>query len=220
MRRQRSGAVGVLARQQRGDVTRDKGAAKGVTRFVYPSTSCLGRSIRGDDGPVLVLARGRVHLGDVTGLATEGAHVSLAVGQPIVALFHAVAGFTASLCVVKLRSDQALSALTFGELVQWAIEIIAQIDATRIECEVVRPALGRLLEIDRVVKRIVTIGAFDDPFGMNVPRAPRASFEEMFMPESEIRCGETIWPVVIVLHCSGEQLSRAKGVCESTWTNP
>ena len=66
---------------------------------------------------------------------------------------------------------KCLGAVPLGELVQRTFQVLAQLDTARIELQVLRPERISFLVIDRIVKRIVTIGAAHHPFGVDIPGA-------------------------------------------------
>ena len=89
---------------------------------------------------------------------------------------NAVARFAAAQCIVQLRGNGALRALPFGELVQRAVEVFAEVDTARVEDEVRGPRLVGFLVVDGVVERIVAFNAGHDALGMDVPGAAEGFF--------------------------------------------
>jgi len=61
--------------------------------------------------------------------------------------------------------------LPLGELVQRPVDVFTQVDASRIELQVRRHIAAFLAVVDRVVERIVAVGAVEYPLHMDIPRA-------------------------------------------------
>ncbi len=119
----------------------------------------------------------------------------------------------------SLRRHAILGALAAGKLVQGRLEVLAQLDAARVELQVRRTVFFIRLEENRVIERVVAVGALQAALGVDIPRAVEAALSARFTPESLRRWGEMICPVVCVRHCSSSQPAATRGVSRSVCTS-
>ena len=71
----------------------------------------------------------------------------------------------------QLRRAGGLRHGALGEIVQRALHILAQVQAPRVERQVIGPGGRTFLEVDRVVEREMAVGALDLARGVDVPGA-------------------------------------------------
>ena len=74
------------------------------------------------------------------------------------------------------RGDGALGAVAAGKLVHGLVEVLAQLQAARVEGQVIGAGLGALLVVNRVVERVVAVGAVHLALGMHIPASGEGVF--------------------------------------------
>ena len=95
--------------------------------------------------------------------------VAVLVGQPVVGGLGAVAGIATAHRAGLLRRHLIGEARAARQIVQRLVQVLAQLEPARIKRQVLRPGALGLLEVHRVVERVVTVGALHPALGVNIP---------------------------------------------------
>ena len=82
-----------------------------------------------------------------------------------------MATITSTHRISELRRHSVVGALAAGKLMERLIKVLANFKPAGIKHEMLRPAILALLEVDRIVQGIVTIGAVHQSIGVNIPGA-------------------------------------------------
>ncbi len=168
-------AVHILAGEQRRLETGDeRRGGQGIA--LDPAELAPLLAVRGQNRPIHALQRGCVELRDVAAFAGHGVEVALSVGEPGVSGLGVVAPIAAAHGVGQLRRAGGLGRTALGEIVHGALQILAQVQAPRVEGQVVGPVVRTPPEVDRVIEREVTVGALKLPRGVDVPGAAERGF--------------------------------------------
>ena len=151
-------------------VARDQGVH--ITHgTVHAPVAHLGRPLGGDDRPVVLLDGRFVELGHVAGLAAQGAHVQIFVGEPLVGGLGVVAGLAAAHGLLVLGACGVLGRGPLGELVAGPQQVLAQVQPPGIELQVLGALALGLLVVDRVVHRVVAVDALQVSLRVDVEGA-------------------------------------------------
>ena len=168
-------AVDVGALHQHGlvagdEVGRGAGASQAATEIGGCAVGFDHRPVNGLDG------RG-IHLRDVAGFAGDDTQVLLGIGQPVTVRFcRCVAGFAAAHGALVFGRNGELGTLPAREVVVGHLQVLADFEFARVVGQVVWGGPGGFLRMNRVVERVMAVGAFQGAFGVDVPGAGQRGF--------------------------------------------
>ncbi len=191
-------AVGIRAGHQDGFEAGDEGGHLVHLAFEAAVGDEAG-AVGVDGGPVHLLQGRGVEFGDVAAFAAEAGEVQFGVGQPIVGGLGHVAGFAAAHGVGVFRGHQTLGRFAPGEVVVRLDQVVAEVHAPGVKGQMLRAGVHRLLVVDGVVDREVTVGALHVALGVDVVGAGQFILVRHIEPS-------------VLDTLAGEDLARALGV--------